>query len=810
VSQNKEIKLQFSVDERSAQQAQRVIRDLIGDAQKLAQALGGVNIGGAGGLTGGGGLLTGSVGGPQSQQRMISHSQGQPKATNFAATLLENANSLKGLANISKDSMRIMSDGIKRAVDEQKRSLASLDDQLAKLAKRYDDLGQRRAMMIANGATPEQADIAVGAHTTRIAAEQAGIHAQKQKLHDDMSQLDEHRRQMAIAADPYAHLGGPEDEPIPGRMQRFGSWLGSKVPLRNSHGQLFRGGTMGLAAATIGVANFGLDETLAGDRSFATAGAQRADLVSGHIRSMMGGDVKLIHALRTLDNQQKADLQAQSGTAATLEQYRAGVGQLAGSTPIVGGVLRGLGIVGPDQGGGALGGFNDAKQDTNMAANTLGRAEELQRQNFMFNMAADSFTGSLGSRVQAQRMIGLGGLRFVDPKRGYVDSYGNLANKLQAEGYSIDEYVGATSGLQNSAGSQFGGRYGYAAMAAAASGLGGFGTILGAGARAGAGANLAYGALGGGIDQYAGQQLGIGIAGQGFDPMGTTSGLGLLAAAQSGMGFTGGVGDFQRVGQVQAGVDLGSRITTGGLDPYQRGRNLVSAIGVAGPGASTYTQDYLANGVNFKQMIDMAGGASLTKTAFALGLDPSHFKKQLGAQASSVLDRFVDQGGSDPMSKSIRAFRKSGDKDLGAYLQNLKDPNAQNDKDSLGAAIGLLSGQGEEAGLGLIGLLSGDADPSKIKKGKVGGKIGGTEKDALEGMADAAKRVTKVLEANAEQLGKDFKAIPDATKKMQAFGENLGETAEIFTKSLLGLADTINKVSTSLKVNAGLARAGAR
>jgi hypothetical protein len=255
MSGNKEIKFSFVVDERSAQQAKRVIRDLISDAEKLAKTLNGVGLGGGGGGGGGfgGNLVTGSVGGGKSAQQMISSIQSKPKqGGGLAQVFIDNAQALKGLGNISRESMRVMSDSIKRAVDEQKRAIAGLDDQLAKLARRYDDLGAREKAAIANGLSPDKARALYNEKAADIQSQIVSTQVERQKAMKGYNTLDEQRRQMAINGGG----GVPPDEP-PSGGGYGNSRFGKMFPMRTPDGRLVRWGAMGAAAVTGLVAGAG-------------------------------------------------------------------------------------------------------------------------------------------------------------------------------------------------------------------------------------------------------------------------------------------------------------------------------------------------------------------------------------------------------------------------------------------------------------------------------------------------------------------------------------------------------------------------
>jgi hypothetical protein len=307
-------------------------------------------------------------------------------------------------------------------------------------------------------------------------------------------------------------------------------------------------------------------------------------------------------------------------------------------------------------------------------------------------------------------------------------------------------------------------------------------------------------ALGGGIDTAAGIMLGKGVLGSGFDARGTTSGAGILNAAQ-GPGFTwGGPQDFNQVQQILAGMQMGSTITTGGLDTYQAGRNIISAI-AANPGGTTYAQDYLGTGMNLKQLMDAAGG-DMTKTAVALGLTPEMAQEQLGASVGSVLERFQDQGGDDPMSRAIRGYRESG-MDITDYARQLYKSGKRDEAEAIGSYYGLVTGEGEEGGVGLMGLMGG-VGTKGVKKEGPAGSIDDATKAQLKAEAEQLKKDAAALQAAYRDIIDSLKANAPMQKMMQNFGELATSAQNVITEfeKLAGVTPAVKaKVDKSGVVN---------
>lgn len=830
MSEGKEIKFKFIIDEQSAQRVNKVLDDMIKRAQTLASTLQGINMPGGGPVgTGNLGMGRGAVGASGSPQSSLT-SRGTGTQTKISAIAIDNGQAFKNMASMSKDAMQVMSDAIKRGIGEQQRELKNLDQTIASLAKRYGDLQAAQQRAISQGMKPGAAANLYGGELERIQGQMIAAQGQRPGVAAQGARLGRLQLEQEAASKGYGSVAemqahqlemDKEDAGIGGgAASKYGigfrgrmAGIGRRLYSAPGGGGLIQGiapkglaGIAGVAAGALGAVNFGLDESLAGDRAYAGAEARRGSLVESKIRGMHGGDTRWLFNLMQLqqDSTARQELGAQTGgTAAGLEQVRGGVGQFVGSVPIIGGIGRALGLVGPDQGGGALGGFTTASQQSGMAENAFKMMDEKAKGTAMLyaNMAQESFQRRMGTSIQMQRMMGIGGLQYDPQKRMYGSAANDLMTKLEGQGYDAGQYMSAYQGLRGQAGSAFAGRNAWLGMAASAQGYGGFDQLLGASARLGQGKTLAMGALGGGIEKAAGIQLGQGILGQGFDVRGTTTGYGSLAAAQAGMGFTGNSSDFNKVQRALAGLESGSVMTSGSLDPYQQGRNLIGAIGI-NSGGSTYSQDFLATGMSMKQMLDMSTGGRMTESAKALGLNAGMIQKQLGESMGSVFDRFVDEGKSDPMSQAIRRYQASGMANMTDYLKDLrKRGDVNGDIKTLGAAASILTGEPEEGMVGAFQILSGQG--AKLKSGKIGGGIGGVEKTALENQQKLQEQVDVTLKIIGESLQATYKAMPEATKKLASFGNNLSAEADQMMTALGELTKSFQAATAAFNAASG-------
>lgn len=138
---NKEIKLSFSIDEQSVSRARQVIRDITSDLERLNRA-GGTGFFGGGG---GGGNMVGATG--TSSTASPSQTQNQktiakmPSMTQpLAQTFIAHKNVFESMAKDSKQSMKMMTDGLREAVKEQKRLIEDLAKEAAKLGSEYESV----------------------------------------------------------------------------------------------------------------------------------------------------------------------------------------------------------------------------------------------------------------------------------------------------------------------------------------------------------------------------------------------------------------------------------------------------------------------------------------------------------------------------------------------------------------------------------------------------------------------------------------------------------------------------------------------
>jgi hypothetical protein len=794
----KQLKFSFVVDDSSFRRVKQALNEITTAAAGFAKAMQGTG--------GGGGLFAGAnVGKPPTAAGTVVAGAGGPQAkTQIGNVVLDNANAFKSMANLGTGAVKAMTDAVQAAVRAQSQEINTLRTNINSLGASWERMSQQAAAGGVNLSVP------LGQLQTALIEKKEELAEAEEKLKKMHKALPEGAMEGPEKGPPrsafskwWSSPGKIGENGIQGPQQYLGGAIQGATPGGDIKGWLRVGGM--IAAGVTAAVN----ESMGGTRMYSNIETARSNLVNPEIRRLRGGDISGMLARQDLlrDPGRRQDLADQTGTGAFFEQgLKGGMGLV--SSPI-------KSTLGTGGGGSMTEGLADT--DIGQAQNAQNQVRNYENSTEFLSkkLAFERFSSDMGSRVATGRILGLG-LNFKKGRAGLgglpgmggmglrtemEDTYGLTAAKLHGQGYDIGQLAGAT---QQSRALGMGGRGADAIMRASAMGWGQYGEVLAGAARGTAGRagvpasamNLANTALGGGINTAAGMQLGQ--TAFGFDPRGTTSGVGLMSAIQGGFGMTGGIADMNTVARIQGGMAAGDKLA-GGFDAYQQGRNLVSAIST-NPGGSTYSQDYLANGMSFKQMLD-AAKHDMTGTGKSLGLTSDMVKKQLGSMGSSVFDRFVDQGGTDPMSSAIREFRKSG-MELPDFMAGLKKQKGGRDKAmALGDFMGMEMGVGEEGGRGLAGLFSGmDFDPKNLKKGKgPSGAIGAGEQAQLGAVAGEIRKDALQLGEMGHQLIESFGKLPDEVKKLTAFGTDMSMAADTFVKSLNGLAMAINQTTDNIK-----------
>jgi hypothetical protein len=798
MAESKQLKFQFVVDEASLQKTRQLIRELIADLSKLNEIAGK-----AGGLTGlGGGDTKAGVrvsgGGANSveQQRVIAKTA--PAGRPLVQNLLDQKNAIKGVAEGSKESLRAMSQDLRQAVGDQIQQInrlkqavdalqasygkvrATAHDQLAEVGRSVTlppPLPRRsRAELMPEVPWPERSNtpsphMPSGGPTATATTQPGGPTATTTTQPGGF--LTRFRKWLAPGGAPTPPGGGGGPPPSDDGDDGDGEGIGLLKPIKTPAGLRTAARIGGLVLSGV---NAILNEYTATKTMETAIAAERGQVAQSLIDRFYQNDINLIMAMQSMDSTQTQDFL--DNTVGTAGELNVGKDSLAES----------IGSLVTQNDKGIMGSWDPKAVGTAQARRALEHAQKIEASRPMENLATNKFRSELNQRIQFQRLTGTGGHGARDEKGIPRYVYNQLENELSREGYSNMEYAMAFATLKNIAGMKFAGENAKIAMAATAEGMSGFSDLMAAAARSGGGMTMALGALGGGIDRFAGVQLGQQIVGSGFDPRGTTSGLGVLQAVQGGMKFTKDAQDFNLAQRVGLGLQAGDAIVGGKIDPYQQARNLVGAINRLGPGATTYAQDFLANGMTMKQMVDIftdnAKGTAIDTVA--KGYLGERYKEiirdQFGDSMTSILDRFVDQGGNDALSQAVRKFRESGSKDVSSFLKTL----SAEERAMLGDFYGRQTGEGLEAGIGLMDMLAGIDNKNKIKKGYVGKKVTGLEADVLDARGEVIKEVNDRMMAITEKIINAYKQLPESFRQAAAF-EGISASVDQFIKAL-GLA----------------------
>lgn len=791
--ESKKIKFTFEVDSLSLDRLKTSVKDITTLMEKLVKTASGLSMGGGGGV--------GIGAGPMSQgQRTQAIKTTSSQATGgLSQAFIDSSKAMSNMANISKDSLRVMSDAVSRGIGEQKRSLQSLDSDIANLTKKYETLGKLKSQLGGAGPGFEKLEGRQDEITRALLQAETKKQEETKNLKTLMDQSVRMRGDVPVSG--IGPMMGPEMRP-PGMMERFmGGMSGMTL------GPTTLGGWLGSAGAMAGVANWGFNEYRGGQMHEMSAMSARADMVRPSLEKLSRGDVSEINAARLAmegkgrggafsgGKEYSENYKSQfSGTSSKIETAMVQVGEALEYTVKTGLAIGTLGLsnllLAPPTGG-LFDSLSDERGNRAPIQKAISATAAEVKRDPLAEKVLQQFQANVPGRVAAQRMLGMGGVA-VGESGKYESGFDVLSNKLQARGYDIGQYAGAFSGLRQGAGIDAARENADASMRARASGLGGFDEAIVSGMRRGGGNQLAYGALGGGISAGAGMQLAGAIGGTGFDIMGTTSGLGALAAIQGGMGFTGGAADYNKVAQAQAGLQFGTQLSTGSLDQYQQGVNLANAI-KAMPGGGVGAQDFLATGINQTQMLDVISGGELTPAMKAMGLTREDIKAQHEATIRSVAGARGAGYSGTPGGKALEDWMSSG-QSLADYTSGMSAKEKSQFRDIAGSTYAIEAGIAPEAGIGEFGAEMGIG--SKLKKGGVGG---GLDKDSLEAQqlkgyaAAQAKLTAKLLELAEGGLSKSFERIPQAMDALADVPTNFTKTAEQMMEAMTGVSAVFNK-----------------
>lgn len=801
-TEGKAVRLSFVVDEQSLQRARQAISALISDTQKLGEMLSRTKLGSLGG-GGGGSLLAGGAvqgGGPgqQSQQQLLGTTKIQSPALSIGSQLTQNLSQqrtlLQDLARGSSDAMRMMSDTLSRAIDQEKRALKDLQSELKNVTDGYNEVSDAAKGMGAGQASSLK---------DKFAGEAVSVQSRVNESKARLEQLSDQKKQL---------------EPVPQGLDdpKRSSGLSALTQKRSMSGM---GAGLGIGAIGIG-ALLGGAGALANDvvnapMRYSGAAAQRAQVWSPYYQRAVGGDFTDVMAMRGIqsDRQERQDFADITGSGRNaLQRGQAGIG---GFLKMAAGSVTGMF-------GGSGPGMTDVMNqvagpgfETERMKEQAQKMEEWKQAHFVQVMGAEAFMSGAQGNLQAGRALGIGWKR--DQSGNYVGGgMMNFANKLARGGYDTGQYMGAFSGIQSTGGrlaAQSGGLT-YNAMAAQASGMGNAAQIAGMASLGGGASGFmsqVYGlGYGGGRDTAAAGMLGGAVAG-GIGSAGIySSGMGALNAFGS---FMGGSGTEQMISarRAQAGLGAMGGITGGSFDAYQRGLNLVNAkgAGVRGVGA----MDYLSRMSDPRVIMDMMGG-EISPEMKALGITKGQGQAYAKSALMSPLSRIMG-GAFDPNSgvaqtaSSLQGAFGRGEtgqqwlteqeaaehKRLGKKFN--KGAFDRQKATELGMGLSATMGISADEGIGMAQAMLGAG--AKGGKGRGPGGVGGPEAEYLKNKADAFGKVIDAVKGNLNEYLESAKQLPSAAETFANAGQNLGLDAKDLAANFSKLSNATQELIFVMK-----------
>ena len=421
--EGKSLRFRFELDDASFQRVKRALQELTVEAQKFQKALGG-----AGGASGGiqpnsqfASLMGGGqVGGQRTGAQMQAQSAGGGATATLTSAVQQNVQAFRNLGQFGSQAMKGLGDALKRSIQDQQQSIRGLQQSLEALTRTYERLGGTGGGAVADRVAIKMASIAGKLHTQR-------------EVLSGMPQ---------VGGELMPEVPWPGQEP---QRSRFAQWW-HQPAAAGKPPQWFGGAIQGFAPTTAGgfmrmggvmVAGAGaaLNEYMAGTRMYSNLEAQRSGVVMPHMQRLAAGDITFLQAQRTVmaDQARRRDYLAQVGGASRgqlgyggvvaaainpLASLGIAIGEISGgfnvakANAMFGNVVSGVkGLV---TGKGAPGGlaalFSTEAAETRMAEDSLTQIENQRNSAAFFQrrMALEGFQASLGDRMQAARILGLG------------------------------------------------------------------------------------------------------------------------------------------------------------------------------------------------------------------------------------------------------------------------------------------------------------------------------------------------------------------------------------------------------------------
>ena len=807
MSEGKEIKFKFVVDEQSAQRVNKVLDDMIKRAQDLAKTLQGVG-GGGGGLLGGG-----AVGGrsPSSQTTMTRAAGSAQQKVSFASVLGQNVDTFKKMAQEGGAAMKVLGDAVQRGISTQQREIGRLQQSLDALVATYNRVGGA-----ASGALGEKLQTKVLQVSSRI--------SEHRKM---LSQLESvaPKRPELMPEVPWPGAEGGAGEAAPAPLSRWARFKGMMTAQRQIPG--LAGAMQGTGLGQI-AGRMGITPGMVGSAGLAAVGAWGVKNIANQVwnapnqflesqaawgqaygkRSMdiRAGDFRNIMAEQNIlrDSSKRQDYQdlnsgwrrfVHGGKAFFSGDFNAAFSGRASDL----GVRR----------------AREAQIQMERESNPLEDAIKGEAQNYRGTMSAMRAMG-----IGVRRKGDSGFQRLSEYRKGY-SSFDDSEIAAAFQGLSA-------SGTRRGAYALQGG-----VMQATAAGIHGAAQSVGTMSKFGPGAGAAFShrlreMAGGGMDATTAGLLGSYMAQQqdrfGLSTSGATGfqGAGLMEMLGTGGAAPGGAGRLN-VEQNIRGMDYLQRSMTGQTNPYQAARNFMVAREAA-PGLNMYGQSFLARKMSMTELADAATGkgGDVSEVFQALGGNKKMAANYFKGQTKTLLEGVASQGlGDENAGRLMKALADSG-QDPREFFQkggwkNLKSKStgkAMTEKEAVAAYAGALQSSDADMdpaqAMGLARTISGKG--AKATKGKLAGDVAGGSQEAevakehtnavaLQNNTGALNELTQAIKNLAlrtkfEQEGMGFKGLNEEQRErreraISELGPNASKTDLMAVEAELEIADKL-------------------
>jgi hypothetical protein len=768
MSEDKQIKLKFVVDNQSVMEARRTLQDLTRELTRFTETLRSASIsnaiGGAGarGQQPQGGGNSGLLGGDTSKV-------GAGGITNLISSPLKALSGMFAGLGQSAKGVKDLTSTLKTSIASQKTDLDSLREAVDKTTASFSRLGNAQQRFAGGGGSPVAmgATSGTGAPGTTYSYSGYGGSAGGGAGFAGAGPAGG-----SIAAG--AGNGGNTSSAGPSS----GGGKGSRAPgLAGAFGAL-AGSPMGMAVMAV-TAGALITQDYTGmvqhnNMLNTSAAAERASVMSGTWgRMQKDRDISEVYVQRETEKARKALLsgEADFGVGGLSVSGHLGGGNVNTAKRYAGAVLDAIPKLATFQFGSAWQGLKEAGDETLATTSMLAMTEEQRQQVRTSNQVPIYYQQKAQEESAAKLswMHATGQDYEYDRKGGgpITDRIGNLWDSLHEKGFTEGEYMGAFGGVRGAGGRRAANALATGSMYGVASGIDNAGQIAGLSAVSGGMKSqfmsYLYGRQGGpgGFDPSALNNIGGYIAGQGTAGGIASSGVGTFNAMMSGSaGGTNGPSDMLTARNMQAGLGQLDKDFGGGLDKFQSGWNVLNASKILGKGASAYNVDYFANKMTSTQLMDIARGGKIDPSLAARGITIDKATAMIRATEESNWMRYK---GNDSV---VAAYRASG--------MNMSDfINSSKDRESTRAHLGnaLADTQGADAGAGaaIVDYYAGlDRKGGRRSgaRGVAGGKSNEVRTAAEQAAMNVEARINTLLGGNQNAAdAKDLKTLADSAAK---------------------------------------------